>query len=321
MLVLNEKDIKSAVSMRDLIDAIEEAYVLYEDNEFQMPLRSHVQDNDNILLLMPCVVKNSVGTKLVTVAPNNREQPVTQAIVVLNERDTGTPKAILNGTLLTGLKTGAVGGAAMKHLARENAHSVGLIGTGYQGLYQLAAACSVRDIKDIYLFNRTASKLPSFIDSLKQVIPVEVEIHITKNPLELVEKSEIIITSTTSNRPVLPDDEIAYNGKLIIGIGSYQPHMREFSHAIYRNLEILYVDTQDAIQESGDIIDPLQNKWMDESQIIPFSKVITKKITPIFSNDRPAVFKSTGMALFDLIVAHTIFERASEKRIGQIIQL
>ncbi|WP_042355498.1 ornithine cyclodeaminase family protein [Bacillus rubiinfantis] len=321
MMILSENDINQAASMNDIIQAIEEAYVLYEDNLFQMPLRSHVQDSDNVLLLMPCVAKNAVGTKLVSVNPSNIKQPVTQGIIVLNDRTTGTPKALLNGTLLTGLKTGAVGGAAIKYLATPEAKSVGLIGTGYQGLYQIAAACSVRDIKEINLFNRTSSKLPNFIESLKKLVPSDITIQVASSRLELVKGSDIIITSTSSNSPVLPNVETIFNGKLIIGIGSYLPHMREYSETIYKNLDYLYVDTLDAIKESGDIIQPLQNNWLEPSQIVAFSKIVTGKVSPVYSSDRPTVFKSTGMALFDLIVADAIYQKALAKGIGQEIYL
>lgn len=321
MLVLNEKDILQTISMKELIEAIEEAYVLYDSNDYQMPIRSQIPDNDNTLLLMPCIAKSSTGTKIVSVFPKNREHPVTQGVVVLNDREYGTTKAILNGTALTGLRTGAVSGAAIKYLAPEDCHSVGLIGTGFQGLYQLLAACTIREIEHIYLFNRTPSKLHTFVQRLKNHLTREVEIHIVKDVLELVEKSDIVITSTTSNTPVLPEGDSVFNGKLIIGIGSYQPQMREFSESVYRNLENLYIDTSDAIHESGDIIDPIKNQWIDKSQVIPFSNVITGKVKPILSENRPAVFKSTGMALFDLVAANIIFEKAVQRNLGQCVQL
>ncbi|MGG0657016.1 ornithine cyclodeaminase family protein [Rummeliibacillus pycnus] len=321
MLILNEKDILQAVTMNDVILAIEEAYVLYESNDFQMPLRNQMTDQDNTMLLMPCVAKDSTALKIVHVFPNNHEYPVTQGVMMLNDRENGTIKGILNGTVLTGIRTGAIGGVAIKYLAPENASSVGLIGTGFQGLHQLIAACTVRNIKDIYLYNRTASKLPSFVQALKNKIAKEIEIHIVSSTSELVDLADIIVTATTSNSPVLPTIQNAFNGKLIIGIGSYQPQMREFSETIYKNVDFLYVDTLDAIQESGDVIDPIQHNWLVESQVISLSKVITQKIHPTFSEHRPTVFKSTGMALFDLVVANVIYEKALNKQIGQYVNL
>ncbi|MGM9966282.1 MAG: ornithine cyclodeaminase family protein [Rummeliibacillus sp.] len=321
MLLLNEQDIMQAITMNDAIQAIEEAYILYDSKLFHMPLRTQIQDNDNTLLLMPCIATDSTGLKIVNVYPNNQDLPATQGTMILHNRQNGAIKGILNGTLLTGIRTGAIGGTAIKYLANEDSHSVGLIGTGYQGLYQLLAACAVRDIRHIYLWNRTQYKIPAFIETLKKQIAKNIEIHIVDETINLVEHSDIIITSTTSSEPVLPNIEKIYNGKLIIGIGSYQPKMREFSDSIYNALNYLYVDTLDAKNESGDVITPLMHSWLTEKQVIPFSKVITNEVKPVISNHQPTVFKSTGMALFDLVVANRIVETALRLHIGQNIEL
>lgn len=321
MLLLNEQDIIQTMTMNDVIQAIEEAYVLYDRNLFHMPLRTQIQDKDNTLLLMPCIATDSTGLKIVNVCPNNQDLPVTQGTMILHDRQNGAIKGLLNGTVLTGIRTGAIGGTAIKYLAHEESHSIGLIGTGYQGLYQLLAACAVRDIRHIYLWNRTQEKIPTFIEALKKQIANDIEIHIANEPINLVKHSDIIITSTTSSEPVLPNIENIYNGKLIIGIGSYQPQMREFSDSIYNALDYLYVDTLDAKNESGDVITPLMHSWLTEKQVIPFSKVITNEVKPVISNHQPTVFKSTGMALFDLVVANRIVETALRLHIGQNIEL
>lgn len=321
MLLLNKKNIMQAVTMNDVIQAIEEAYLLYEHSLFNMPLRTQIQDRDNTLLLMPCIATDSTGLKIVNVYPNNRNLPVTQGTMIVHNRENGEIKGILNGTFLTGVRTGAIGGTAIKYLAEPNAQSIGLIGTGYQGLFQLIAACSVRDIRHIYLWNRTKSKIPSFIEKLQTQLADSIEIHIVNDPLELVNNSDIIITSTTSYEPVLPNIEHVYNGKLIIGIGSYQPQMREFPDSLYRNLDFLYVDTLDACHESGDLIDPIQHNWITETQVIPFSKVASNNMKPTISKNHPTVFKSTGMALFDLVVANRIIEKAIQLQIGLFIEL
>ena len=321
MLILDEKDMLQAVSMNDVILAVEEAYALYDSTDFLMPLRNQLSDEDRTMLLMPCIAKDSTGLKVVHVSPNNREYPVTQGIMMLNDRQNGSIKAILNGTVLTSIRTGAIGGVAIKYLAPDNATSVGLVGTGTQGLHQLIAASTVRNIQHIYLWNRTPSKLASFVHNLRKQISNDIEIHVVNNVSELVNEADIIITATTSYTPVLPDIENEFIGKLLIGIGSYQPQMREFSDAVYQNLDMLYIDTLDAIYESGDVIDPIQNNWITESQVIPFSKVITNKVKPTFSEFHPTVFKSTGMALFDLIVGQVIYEKALNQQIGQSFHL
>ncbi|WP_018661899.1 ornithine cyclodeaminase family protein [Heyndrickxia acidiproducens] len=317
MLVLNETDILGAVTMNDMIAAVERAYAIYEDRAFEMPLRSHLQIQQNSALFMPCGTKKAAGAKIVTVFPENKIRPATQGIVVLIDEKNGSIKALLDGTVLTGLRTGALGGAASKYLAPDEAGTVGLAGTGYQGLYQLLAVCAVRDIRDIYLYNRSAAKIPSFIRNLTtHLAGKQIQMHAVENARELVRHSDIIITATSSATPVLPDEEDLYQGKLIIGIGSYLPHMQEFPDGLLKNSEQIFVDSLDAVKESGDLLVPLEKGWLKEEQIIPFSKVAAQKVKPKLTGTKPLVFKSTGMALFDLAAAETVFEKAVQLRLG-----
>jgi len=313
LLFLNEKDILKAAAIEDMIAAVEKAYVVYEDNDFQMHARSHFTIQNNSVLFMPCSSDRAAGTKIVTVFPENKDRPVTQGAVVLVDSKNGAVKALLDGTVLTALRTGALGGAAAKFLASDEAKSVGLIGTGYQGLYQIIAVCAVCKIQEIFLFNRSSSKIPHFIRNLKAYIK-NIPIHTAETAQDLVQKSDIIITATTSATPVLPEADL-YQRKLIIGIGSYMPHMREFPEHLLQNLKQMFIDSHDAVNESGDILIPLQKGWLSEAQFIPFSKVVTQKVKPDFTQTR--VFKSTGMALFDLIAAETVYEKAVQVQLGQ----
>ncbi len=104
-----------------MIDGIERAYDYQKKNNYLMPDRVHVHYDDNTLLFMPCVVEQSYGTKLVTVFPDNRKKslPVVDGIMVLNDKETGMIKALMDGKMLTALRTGAVGATAIKHLSKK----------------------------------------------------------------------------------------------------------------------------------------------------------------------------------------------------------
>ncbi|KMY52781.1 ornithine cyclodeaminase [Bacillus sp. FJAT-27231] len=321
MLLLSEKHMQQAASMADIIEAVKTAYEIYDKEQFQMDARTHLSHNEDTLLLMPCYANQSFGTKIVSVFPHNRSSPVTQGMMILTDGNNGTTKALLNGTYLTGLRTGALGGLAARYLAPEDAHSVGLIGTGVQGFYQLAAICLERPIQDIYLFNRTPEKAAAFSEKIKSHISPHVNIHIKHQPDEVISRADMIVTATTSHTPVLPNDPGLYNGKLVIGVGSFQPCMRELPEELFKKADHLFIDTLDAIQESGDVIDPLKSRWLTESQVIPFSSVVTSKVTPPLSTEKPIVFKSTGMALFDVIAASVIYEKAVEQGIGLEVEL
>lgn len=319
MLFLNENDIKKAVTINDVIEAVDSAYRLYEANQFQMPLRMHVSEKENTLLLMPCFTAGAIGTKLVTLFPNNKHVPMLQGIVILNSSETGEVKGILEGSFLTGLRTGAVGGSAVRHLARKDATKLSIIGTGVQGLYQAVAACSQRPITDIYLYNRSPEKLPEFIAQLENWIETTVHLHPMDTVEEAIKNVDIIITSTSSNDPVLPNEKHLLRNKLVIGVGSYQPSMQEFPEALYELTDTILVDTEHAIDESGDLINPLAQGLIKPSSVQKMSTYILSEPKPSLGNT--TVFKSTGMALFDVVVANTIYQKAMDKGVGTILSL
>ena len=316
MLFLNEEHIKEAVTMKDVIDAIDFTYEIYASNHFQMPARLQVKDGDNTLLLMPALTEDAIATKLVTVFPKNRTVPTLHGLVVLNDKQTGQILSLLDGSFLTALRTGAIGGNAVRHFARKDDRKLAIIGTGVQGLYQAIAACTERNISDIYLFNRTKDKIPGFKASLERWIEPNIRLHTANSAKEAISSADIIITATTSYQPVLPDDPALLKEKLIIGIGSFQPTMREFPNTVYKLANSIYVDTEHAIEESGDIAIPIKEGWIKKEDVQTMSSWLTSQSSINRENHSTILFKSVGMALFDVVTANLIYEKAREKGIG-----
>lgn len=322
MLFLAESDILQAVTVEQVMDTIESTMLLYEKKDFHMPARAHLDYGENTLLLMPCFTKGGFGTKLVTVFPNNaaRNAPVTDGVMLLNHGETGAPMALLNGRTLTAMRTGAVGGVSVRHLARKNAATLGVIGAGVQGFYQALFASSARNVRDIYIFDLFPQKLPSFMEKLSQALP-KVKVHKAAGTQELLEECEIIVTATTSQEPVLPDDQGLLAGKHFVGIGSFKPSMREFPECLFKLLKRVYVDTEHAVEETGDLLVPLQNGWIDKSQVQTLGQFLMENGNKAEAQQATTLFKSVGMALFDLTVSQLIYEQAVQKGLGQEISL
>lgn len=316
MLFLNENDIRKAVSMKDIIDGIDEAYKVYEANKFNMPLRTQVKENDNTLLLMPCLTQKSMTTKLVTVFPQNKDVPTLHGLVIVNCGETGKINALIEGSFLTGLRTGAIGGSAARHLADKGAERLAIIGAGVQGLYQAIAVCAERNISDIYIYNRTIEKVQPFIKKLQSWVGTDINMHVVQSSESALENAHVVVTATTSSEPVLPNDESLLKGKLFIGVGSFQPTMREFPESLYKVTDHIFVDTKDAIKESGDIITPLQNEWIENENIQTMSSFIVDKMNRPSHDENSIIFKTTGMALFDAVVADLIYKKALEHNVG-----
>ncbi|RNF39006.1 ornithine cyclodeaminase family protein [Planococcus salinus] len=321
MLFLNEGDIRKAVTMKEVIDAIDEAYKVYESGDFQMPTRMQVNDKGNTLLLMPCFTTGAIGTKLVTLFPGNAELPTIHGVVVLNNSENGQVTGILDGSFLTGLRTGAIGGSAVRHLAKAEASKLAIIGTGVQGLYQALAACTERDITDVRLFNRTPGKIPAFKKSLEEWIGPDIRLHTADSVEQAISDADIVITTTTSKQPVLPEDADLLRGKLIIGVGSFQPDMREFPEVLYKLTDRIFVDTDHAIEESGDLITPLEKGWISHDSIQTMAAYLADGAGPSLNKEDSIIFKSTGMALFDVVVANLVYEKAKEQGGGTQLSL
>ena len=322
MIYLTEKDILKAVSVNDLLDAIEASMYMYEKKEFHMPQRLQVEHEENTLLLMPCFTRDCFGTKLVSLFPQNPKKniPVLTGIMVLNDAQTGLPLALLNGPALTALRTAAVGSVSIRHLTAENTRSLGIIGAGVQGFYQAWVACSARDLVDIYVFDLYPEKTTALIDKLSKVIP-DVKLHQANCVEDLLEKSQVVITATTSYEPVLPNKKEMLAGKHFVGIGSYKPNMREFPEALFNLLKMVFVDTDHALEESGDLIIPLRNNWIKTEQVMTLGRFLVENKLKDEAKNETTFFKSVGMALFDVCASKLIYDRAIQKGLGQNITL
>lgn len=320
MIYLTESDILNAATIDEMLDAIEASLRIYEKKEFHMPQRLHVDHEDNVLLLMPCFTKDYFGTKVITLFPDNpaKNVPVLNGIMVLNDAQTGLPVALLNGPALTAVRTAAVGAVSIRHLAPEDAHAVGVIGAGVQGFYQARAACSARRITDVYIYDIHPEKALELKDKLLQAIG-NINIHQVTRVEELLEQTQVVITATTSTEPVLPDKEDLLAGKNFVGIGSYKPDVREFPKSLFSLLKTVYVDTEHALEESGDIIVPLQNGWLRLDQIKTLGRFLIDKEPESQMRQNTTLFKSVGMALFDVCASTLIYQKAITKGLGQQI--
>lgn len=316
MIYLTEEDILQAATVSEVVDAIEASMLTYERGDFLMPDRMHIDSGDNTMLIMPCFIDDYFATKLVTLFPGNPEKgiPVLNGIVCLNDAKTGLPIALLNGPALTALRTAAVAAVSIRHLAPPDTTAIGLVGAGVQGFYQAWLASAVASATDIYIHDLNPEKAAALLKKLPAVVP-DVKLHQAATAEELLENTQVIITATTSFQPVLPDNEELLKGKHFIGIGSYKPAVREFPRALYNLLQTIYIDTDHALKESGDLIVPLKNNWIVKEQITTLGKYIMEP-TP---RNETTFFKSVGMALFDVSAAKLIYEKAKERNLGQKI--
>ena len=211
MRYLNPSDIRQALSYEEMMAAVEEAFLLFAQGRCAMADRSALTQGSTTLATMPCFAGGYAATKLLASCPDNprRGLPSLYGTVLLSQGDTGQPVALLEGNTLTALRTGAIGGLAAKHLAREDAATAGLVGCGIQGLHQLTFLCQVRPIRTVYLYNHGSKDLGPFCRQLEAMVaPKPLAIETCPDPDTLLAKSDIVVTATPAKAPLFADDPL-----------------------------------------------------------------------------------------------------------------
>jgi len=320
MLVLSAQDIDGLITPKEAVDTMEEAFRVQERGTFVMPDRMHVDFGENTLLLMPAFSGNVFSTKLVSLFPENKSQglPPLYGTVILNDGRTGAPLALLNGASVTALRTGAVGGVAMRHMVKERRVIAGIIGAGTQGIQQALFACSELNVIKLLIFDTSSQRKEVFRKEFHRVMP-ELDLEFTSKPDHVVQACNVVITATNSNDPVFTFHREWVQDTTFIAIGSYKPDMQELPDELYHLATQVFIDTPLAMRESGDLVQPLEDGVLKDSRIFLLGELITGQVR---LDDQPVkIFKSVGMALFDLLMASLLCRRASEEGLGTSIEL
>ncbi len=325
MLFLNKKAI-TAIDRQLIQDAVFNAYTLMNTGNYNMPDRTHVQDGDNTLLLMPCFSEKYFATKLVSVFPGAVATglPAVNGIMTLADNTSGKPLAIMDGAAVTAERTGAVGGLGGSYLTDTGLKTAGILGAGVQGDSQARYLLLNRKIQTLFIGDIYPEAAQSMADRLSADFP-DVAFRVAPSADELVAASELIIAATTSTTPLFSDDADLVKGKTFISIGSFRPDMKEFPDAVIKTADKIYVDTLFAARESGDMCKPLEQGIVKKEDIQVFADLIKesapgkKKCVAGMAGNQTIFFKSVGMALFDLTVASALYELAKEKQMGVVL--
>lgn len=316
MIILSKEQIEALVEPNEMMDTIEEAYRIFGENEFYMPERPVVEHENKTMMYMPCYTKEVIGTKILSIFPENARLglPSIDGVVLLNDQKTGEPIAVLDGQTVTAWRTGAVGGVGIRHLSRKDCHSVGIIGAGVQGFHLALYACAARDIRTVYVYNHSDRDLTDYLARLKKAIAnPATEVVQCKTVEELAEMSDIICTATPSTEPVLPNDRELLRGKCIIAIGSYTPQMREIPDVIWDLTDKVYIELPYACEESGDLSQPIAEGRLTQEQTVLMSRFLKEGAREEITAGQTTYFKSVGMALFDICAAKKLLEKAKER--------
>jgi ornithine cyclodeaminase/alanine dehydrogenase-like protein (mu-crystallin family) len=306
MIFIDEFKISVAASYDKWISSMEEALAKIAEGSVTVPKRTHIDMGKDALLLMPSIEKEYFATKIVSFFPLNilENKPSIYGIVILNDRKTGEPLAVIDGAKLTAMRTAAVSGIGIKFLSDEQATSVGVIGAGIQGFHQALFACSQREITKLFVYDNRRELLGKFCSELRKVYP-RIKIAPAVDAHEICEKTEIIITATNSFTPVLPSEKNCLKGKTIIAIGSYSSEMRELPDELFELVDYVFIDSEHGMSESGDLIDPVNKGLIRRENFRSIYDLMTGTVKPVSST---RLFKTVGFAAFDLYAAILVYK-------------
>ena len=324
VLILTKSDLEKVLTIKDVIEVVETAFSELIRGTATLPLRPGITLSQEAgwMGVMPAYLEKmgSLSTKIVTVFEKNLEKklPTIMATVILNSTETGAPLAIMDGTFITAMRTGAVSGVATKYLAREDSKTVGVFGAGVQARTQLMAVCAMRNIERAFVHDKFEVRANVFATEMSGNLNIAIE---TRKPEDVVKESDIIITATTAETPIF-DGNLVNPGTHLNLIGSFKPDVREVDEVVIKRSKIVVDQKSATLEEAGDIIIPLKAGIITEEDIYAELGELVTGIKPGRTSDSEiTLFKSVGLGIQDCATAWLAYAKAKEKGISKEVDL
>jgi ornithine cyclodeaminase len=320
-LLLSEHDVRAVLSMDDLIPAMEAALAQYSTGGVRQPLRNVIEIGPQRAYhgVMPAYIEQpaALGTKIVTVYGSNpsRGLPTHLATIVLLDPETGELLAIADGRYITEARTAAASAASTKHLAREDAVVLAVLGAGVQARSHIEAVTRVRPIREIRVWSRTASHADALVAEMQP--HVAATLARADSAQAAVNGADVVALVTASHVPVVRREWIA-PGTHICAVGACRPDQREMDTALVRDAR-LFVDSRvGALAEAGDIVIPIAEGAITPDHIAAeLGEVFAGRAAGRQTAAEVTIFKSLGMAVEDVAAARLAWERASSSGVGR----
>jgi alanine dehydrogenase len=316
-LLLTEADIRSLLTMPVALEVVEESLRQQGRGELILQPRRRIKTPDNALLHYMAAadtVRGFIGMKIYTVA-----RGVARFVVPLFRSTTGEMAALIEADALGQIRTGAATGVATKYLANPNARTVGIIGTGYQARTQLEAVAGVRRLQRVRAFGRDTERREKFCREMSERIGVAVEAATSGE--DAVKGAEILVTATSATKIVLEGAWLV-PGVHVNAMGANWPQKRELDSAAVGRAEKIVVDSiEQAKMEAGDLIQAFGEDASRWNSVIELADIVAGKTKGRASAEEITLFKSNGIATWDLAAAVRVYGMAVERGMGKPIPL
>ena len=325
--VLNASEVRAALPMAVAIEAMKDAYRQLSLGLADAPLRSRIDipDQDAAALFMPAFLSQTgdLAVKVVSIFPRNAERglPTLHALVVVLDAATGRPAALLEGSSLTALRTGAGSGAATDLLARPEARVGAVFGSGGQARTQLEAICTVRPLERVWIVGRDRAKAEAFAREMAGQGPIPRDVRVADEPSQAVSQADVVCTATTSSTPVFDGNDLR-PGAHVNAIGGFTPRMQEVDAVTVQRARVFVDSRAAALAEAGDLIEPIRQGVIPSDWIVgELGEVVAGAVAGRRSPEEITLFKSVGVSVQDAVAAARALERARAADLGTVLRL
>ena len=315
-LIFTRKDVEKVLTPSVANKTIEKAFKAYGLGQADMPAKSYLTFKKGDLRSMPAYIHGQgfdiAGIKSVNVHPENAmyNLPTVMAVIILADPKNGFPLAILDGTYLTSIRTGAAGALAAKFLSRKTAKIAGFVGCGVQARTQLACILEVRNLKTVKIWQFTPEDetAPRFKEWVEKTYKLETIISPAID--EVTTNVDILITTTPSRRPLV---NRVSPGTHINAVGADAEGKQEINPKIVKQAKVVIDDWAQA-SHSGEINVPVRNKQLTKKDIYAgLGDIVAGKEKGRVSDEEITLFDSTGLAIQDISCAYTVYKALKDK--------
>ncbi len=325
-LLLTEADLGRVLDMGSLIPAMRDALVRFSAGDVVQPVRPtlKIEPAGGYYATMPAYLRDerggALGMKSVSFFPGNAgsRHPTHLATVLLLDPDNGALLAILDGRLVTELRTAAVTAVSVDLLARKGARHLAILGSGVQARSHLRAVSFVRDLASVRVWSRTAAHAARFVREMAGTVRCPVEIAATVP--DAMRGADVVVAVTAAREPII-DAAWLEPGMHLCAVGSSSADMREFNAAAVARCRVFVDSRASAAAEAGDLMFALAEGRIGPDHVLAELGEVAAGAPGRSADDEITLFKSLGLAVEDVATARLAFERARELGIGVSIAL
>jgi len=309
--LISRRQVQAALSIEAAVEAVESAFRAHGEGRAQMPAKPYLFFDKGDLRCMPAYLPDLglAVVKNVNVHPQNSGLPTVMGTVCVFDPETGFPLAIMDGTYLTAIRTGAAGGVAAKYLAREDAKVAGIIGAGRQAESQLAALLVTRPgIERVLVADANTERADAFARHCADEHGREAEAASTE---EVVRRCDVLTTVTPVRRPVVRAEWVR-PGTHINAIGADAPGKQELEVAILQRAKVV-VDSWEQASHGGEINAAVGQGALTRDDVhAEIGRIVAGLKPGRESAEEITVFDSTGLAVQDVACAAHVYRALVE---------